>query len=255
MARIGRVLAWIRTQRQIWNRFDLRSRVKLVAILYIAVLLPIMVVGTVQFVPIWVAAWQGAHGHYPSGHLTYTVPDRWDVTTLTNLNPSGSEVWWSAFDDTVTIVSPTYDACYTTSSCGKHLPNGARVDLESSAGRGQPTIEAWYQIWVQATIRRFGPDAILPLADFTHVFLGGETALCATNQAGSLLLPPHPSPSTHFDTTFPGYVAYGGAAVLMCFALWQGRAYYVEVTVQLHTTSQDTDLRDATLMIESLRFT
>ena len=41
----------------------------------------------------------------------------------------------------------------------------------------------------------------------------------------------------------------------MCFALWQGRAYYLEVTMELHTASQDIDLRDASRLIESLRFT
>jgi hypothetical protein len=41
----------------------------------------------------------------------------------------------------------------------------------------------------------------------------------------------------------------------MCFALWQGRAYYMEVTVKLHTASQALDMRDAARLIESLRFT
>jgi hypothetical protein len=41
----------------------------------------------------------------------------------------------------------------------------------------------------------------------------------------------------------------------MCFALWQGRTYFLEVTVDLHTASQHSDLRDAARMVESLRFT
>jgi hypothetical protein len=66
----------------------------------------------------------------------------------------------------------------------------------------------------------------------------------------------NPPASPDFDTTFAGYKPpYVGEAVVMCFALWQGRVYYMEVTVNLHTASQDTDLRNAARLIESLRFT
>jgi hypothetical protein len=40
----------------------------------------------------------------------------------------------------------------------------------------------------------------------------------------------------------------------MCFALWQDRAYHVEVDVQLHTATQAADLLHAGRMVNSLRF-
>ena len=242
-------LSWLRTG----NRF--KRAVTLLVSITVMILLVALVVDSVQLVSIWVTDWRGAHGYYPTGHLTYTVPERWDTTTLTDLKHSSTDVWWSAFDDQVTAVSPSYSACFTQEQCAKRPPDGARVALESASGRSLPTIAAWYQAWAEATARRFGSGAVLPLADYTHVPLGGQTALCAANQAGSQMLPPHPHPSPHFDATFPGYAAYGGAAVVMCFALWQDRAYYVEITVELHTASQDSDLRDASRLIESLRFT
>jgi hypothetical protein len=44
--------------------------------------------------PIWVTSWQGAHGRYPTGHLTYAVPNGWDTTNFTGLNPKNTDVWW-----------------------------------------------------------------------------------------------------------------------------------------------------------------
>jgi hypothetical protein len=222
----------------------------------LVILLVAFVVDMVLLVSIWVTDWQGAHGHYPTGHLAYSVPERWDTTTLTGLNPSGPHVWWSVFDDQVTAISPSYSACFTAAQCTKTPPSGARVALESAPGHSLPTIEAWYQNWADATDRRFGSGTVLPLADYTRVPLGGQAALCAANQEGSQMLPPHPPPSPHFATTFPGYTPpYISQAVVMCFALWQGRVYYVEVTVELHTATRDVDLHAAAHLIESLHFT
>jgi hypothetical protein len=238
-------------QPQARKRFD--RAFGLFAATTIAILLVVFVVLMVQLVSIWVTGWQGAHGHYPTGHLTYAVPEKWDTTTLTNLK--SSDVWWGVFDDRVTVISPSYSACYGEDACAANPPHGARVDLESAPGHSLPTIEAWYQNWAVATVGRFGADTILPLADYAHTSLGGQGALCAANQAGSQMLPPHPPPSPHFDTVFSGYTpSYLDQAVVMCFALWQGRVYYMEVTVELHTASRDTDLRDAARLIESLRF-
>jgi hypothetical protein len=224
--------------------------------LTVVILLVAFVVVTTKLVPIWVTDWQGVHGNYPTGHLTYVVPDKWDTTTLTGLKSPGDEVWWSVFDDQVTTVSPTYSACFDATECAKNPPVGARVALESAAGHGQTTIEGWYQNWAEVTAHSLGPDVVLPLADYTRVSLGGQTALCAANQEGSQMLPPHAPPSRHFATVFAGYTpSYVGQAVVMCFALWQGRVYHMEVTVELRTATQNSDLRDAARMIESLRFT
>lgn len=223
-----------------------------------AILLVAFVVLSVQLVSTWVTDWQGAHGHYPTGHLTYTVPKHWDTVTLTDVQYSDPKVWWSVFPDTVTLTSPTYADCFTDAQCATRPPTGARVDLESGADNGSPTIEAWYQSWATTTDSQLGPTTVLPLSDYTPASLGGQHALCATSQEGSQLLPPHVPPSPHFDATFAGYMGspYVGQAVVMCFALWHGRAYYVEVAVQLHhTTTEDSDLRAAASIIESLHFT
>lgn len=221
--------------------------VALIIAVTIVIILVVIVIGLIQLVPIWVTDWQGAHGHYPTGRLTYSVPDDWNTSTLTGLSFPDPNVWWSVFDDEVATWSPSYS--WTT-------PDGARVALDSAPSRGFPTIEAWYQNWAEATDSSLGSGTVLPLVDYTHAPLGGQTALCAASQEGSQLLPPHPPPSPHFDTTFVGYTPpYIGQAVVMCFTLWQGRAYYMEVTVELHTASQDSDLRNAAHMIESLRFT
>ena len=106
----------------------------------LVILLVVFVVLMVQLVSILVTGWQGAHGHYPTGHLTYTVPEKWDTTTLTNLK--SSEVWWGVFDDQVTVISPSYSACFTEDQCAKRPPNVARVALESAPGHSLPTIEA-----------------------------------------------------------------------------------------------------------------
>lgn len=247
--------------RTLWlSRLRTRKRFERIFLLFLSITLVILlvalVVDLVLLVPIWVTDWRGAHGHYPTGHLTYTVPERWDATTLTGIKHSSPDVWWSVFDDQVTAVSPSYSACFTEEQCAKSPPDGARVALESASGRSLPTIEAWYQAWAGAIARSLGSGVVLPLADYARVSLGGQTALCAANQVGSQMLPPHPPPSPHFDTTFAGYTPpYIGQAVVMCFALWQGRAYYLEVTVELHTASQNSDLRDASRLIESLRFT
>jgi hypothetical protein len=213
-----------------------------------------VILAGVQLVSLWVTSWQGAHGRYPTDRLTYVVPNGWDTTTLTGLGIKNPGVWWDVFDDQVTATSPTYAACYTP-PCAVGTDRGARVDLESAAGHGASTIEGWYQAWAVATARHFGPDVVLPLTDYTRVPLGGQTALCAANQAGSQMLPPYPPPSPHFDATFPGYSpSHSDTAAVMCFALWQGRAYYVEVTVQLHTATQAADARNANSMLNSLRF-
>ncbi|HLJ82122.1 MAG TPA: hypothetical protein VKT52_11580 [Ktedonobacterales bacterium] len=254
VGQMGGVLTRWLSQLRTGNRFN-RAATLLVSIILVSLLVA-LVVDSVQLVSIRVTDWRGAHGHYPTGHLTYTVPERWDTTTLTDLNPASTDVWWAVFDDQVTAVSPSYSACFTDEQCAKSPPDGARIALESASGRSLPTIEAWYQALAEATARRFGPGILLPLADYTRVPLGGQTALCAASQAGSQMLPLHPPPSPHFDTTFAGYTPpYVGQAVVMCFALWQNRAYYLEVTVDLHTASQDNDLRDASRLIESLRFT
>lgn len=222
------------------------------------ILLVVCIVLSVQLVTIWVTDWQGAHGHYPTGHLTYTVPKGWDTITLTDVQYPAPQVWWSVFPDTVTLTSPTYADCFTDAQCATTPPTGARVDLESGTDNGSPTIEAWYQHWAAVTDSKLGPTTVLPLAEYTAVSLGGQHAICATSYEGSQLLPPHVPPSPHFDATFAGYMGspYVGQAVVMCFALWQGRAYYVEVAVQLHhTDTKDRDLRDAVQLIESLRFT
>lgn len=241
-------LSWLRTG----NRFN--RAVTLFVSIIVVILLVALGVDSVQLVSIWVTDWRGAHGHYPTGHLTYTVPEQWDTTTLTDLK--SSDVWWGAFDDQVAVTSPSYSACFTEDQCAKRPPDGARVALESASGHGLPTIEAWYQNWAEVTDSSLGSGTVLPLTDYTRVPLGGQTARCAANQAGSQLVPPHPPLSPHFDTTFAGYTPpYSGEAVVMCFALWQDRAYYLEVTVELHTASQDSDLRDASRLIASLRFT
>lgn len=234
---------------------------KLLAILLIGVSAMLVVGGIaalVSYVPTWVADWQAAHGRYPSGHLTYTVPTQWDTVTLTGVQYPKPQVWWSVFPDTVTLISPTYADCFTDQQCATTPPTGARVDLESGPGDGRSTIEVWYQNWATTTDSQLGPTTVLPLSDYTAVSLGGQHAICATSQEGSQLLPPHVPPSPHFDATFAGYMGspYVGQAVVMCFALWHGRAYYVEVAVQLHhTTTEDSDLRDAASIIESLHFT
>jgi hypothetical protein len=246
------MLAWGRAQLRALARTNRPSA--LAAAISISILLLTLVVVAVPLVPTWVTSWQGAHGRYPTGHLTYAVPNGWDTTTLTGLSITNPGVWWDVFDDQVTAISPTYAACYTP-PCAAGTDLGARVWLKSAAGRSQPTVEAWYQTWANATALRLGPDVVLPLADYTRVPLGGQAALCAANQAASELLPPYPLPSPHFDATFAGYSpSYSGTAAVMCFALWQSRAYYVEVTVQLHTASQVADLRGATDMLNSLRF-
>ena len=250
---MGRALArWFSSEKA-------RKRLSLGFTVFVAItvviLLVAFVVNAFQLVGIWVTGWQGGHGYYPTGHLTYTVPDTWDTTTLTGLNASGDDVWWSVFDDHITAVSPTYTACFDETECAKNPPAGARIALESAAGHGQTTTGGWYQSWAEATAHRIGPDAVLPLADYTRVSLGGQTALCAANQEGSQMLPPHVPTSPHFDTVFAGYTPpYVGQAVVMCFALWQGRVYYMEVTVELRTAAQNSDLRDAARMVESLRF-
>jgi hypothetical protein len=216
------------------------------AIAFVIVLVA-FVASLVQLVPIWVTGWQGAHGHYPTGRLTYTVPDKWDTSTLTDIKYPDPTVWWSVFDDQVATWSPSYS--WTP-------PDGARVALESGSSHGFTSIEAWYQNWAAVTDGSLGSGTVLPLADYTRVSLGGQPALCAASQEGSQMLPPHPPTSPHFDTVFAGYTPpYVGEAVVMCFALWHGQTYYLEVTVELHTASQNSDLRDAARMIESLRFT
>jgi hypothetical protein len=224
----------------------------------IIILVVVLVVLSIQLVSIWVTDWQGGHGHYPTGHLTYTVPTQWDTVTLTDVQYPAPQVWWSVFPDRVTLTSPTYADCFTDQQCATQPPTGARVDLESGADNGRPTIEAWYQHWATVTDSKLGPTTVLPLSDYTAVLLGRQHAICAASQDGSQLLPPHVPPSPHFDATFAGYMGspYVGQAVVMCFALWHGRAYYVEVAVQLHhTATKARDLRDAAQLIESLRFT
>lgn len=225
-----------------------------IALIFVSIALTLVVL-SVQLVSIWVTDWRGAHGHYPTGHLTYTVPQKWKVTTLTGLNASKSDVWWSAFDDTVTLVSPSETECFSDTTCAEHPPTGARVDLMSANSRGFPTTEAWYRAWAAATTQRLGSHVILPLAEYTRVALAGQTALCATSQAGGQMLPPHPAPSPDFDATFAGYTPpYVGQAVVMCFMMWQGRIYYLEATVYLKTTSQDADIQGVTQLIGSLHF-
>lgn len=242
---MGRVLTRWRSSPQVRKRLERGFGIFVVVLL--VVLLVVIVVLSVQLVSIWVTDWQGTHGHYPTGHLTYTVPEHWDTSTLTDLNFPNPTVWWDVFDDQVAAISPSYS--WTP-------PDGGRVALESGPSHGFPTIEAWYQNWAEVTDRSLGSGTVLPLADYTRAPLGGQTALCAASQEGSRMLPPHPPSSPHFDTTFAGYTPpYVGQAVVMCFALWQGRIYYLEVTVELHTASQDTDLRDTARMIESLHFT
>jgi hypothetical protein len=234
---------------------------KLLAIYLVSVsalVLVAVIAALVSNVPTWLTDWQAAHGRYPTGHLTYTVPTQWTATTLTGLQYPPPHVGLSAFEDQVALESPTYSLCFTDAQCATQPPTGAGVTLESAPGGGRSTIEAWYQNWATATNAYLGPTTALPLSDYTAVSLGGQHTICATSQEGSQLLPPYVPPSPHFDATFAGYVGspYVGQAVVMCFALWHGRVYYVEATVQLHhTATKDRDLRAAAQLIESVHFT
>lgn len=223
--------------------------------LYVAAFVGLVVVSFVtltHLMPVWVADWQGAHGSYPTGHLTYTVPERWNTTTLRGLGSVGTGAWWGAFDDRVTATSPTYIDCFSK-TCSASDDAGARVDLESGAYSGHPTLDAWYQTWANTVAQQYGSTRlVLPLADYTHMPIGGQPALCAANRAGSEMLPPYPPAGPDVDTVYPGY---SGQAWVLCFALWQGRAYAVEGSVQLHTASQEIDLPALAQLLESLRFT
>jgi hypothetical protein len=117
-----------------------RSRVLLVAmLLYLPVVLGTVIWGGVQHVPLWATSWQGAHGHYPTGHLTYTVPNGWDTTTLTGLSIKNPGVWWDVFDDQVSATSPTYAACFTP-PCAAGSDLGAIVYLQSAPGQASPPL-------------------------------------------------------------------------------------------------------------------
>jgi hypothetical protein len=88
------LLTWWRSSNWIYRGTALFSA--LGAVIWLVAFLVL----TIQSVPRWVTDWQGAYGHYPTGHLTYTVLETWDTSTLTHLNPSSNTVWWDVFDDT-----------------------------------------------------------------------------------------------------------------------------------------------------------
>ncbi len=248
-----RLIQWLSSQQR---QKGYQRGLVLILVITLVICLAVFVASMVQLVPILVTRWQGAHGHYPTGNLTYTVPKQWDTVTLTGLKDPDLNRWWGVFDDRVTAVSPSYAECYSEDGCAPTVPNGARIDLESAPGEAYPTLETWYQHWAEIADSYYGLGTVLPLADYTAVPLGGQTALCASNQEGSQQVPPHPPAGPHFNATFPGYSPpFGNKAVVMCFMLWHGRIYHVEAAVVLHTPTQDSDLQGAASMIESLRFT
>jgi hypothetical protein len=248
-----RLTQWLSSkQKQKWYQRGL----VLILLISLGACLVLFIASLVQLAPILVTDWQGAHGHYPTGHLTYTVPEQWKTNTFTGLRVPNSTRWWDVFEDEVTAISPSYAECFSEDGCAPTVPNGARIDLESAPGEAYPTLEAWYQHWAEITDRYYGLGTVLPLADYTAVPLGGQTALCASNQEGSQLIPPYPPAGPHFNATFPGYSPpFGNKAVIMCFMLWHGRIYHVETAVVLHTPTQDSDLQGAVNMIDSLRCT
>jgi hypothetical protein len=237
------------------RRLTQRER-KVLAILLVGVSAICLVGGIVSLIslaPSSLSNWLAAHGRYPTGHLTYSVPGQWDTVTLTGLTYQDPNVWWSVFTDRVTLTSSTESECYTDAQCAKASWTGARVNLESAAGAGLATIKAWYQDWAAATTRHYASSLlVLPLSDYWPATMGGQPAICATNQEGSQFLSPHVPPSPDFDTTFLGYT---GPAVVMCFTLWQGRTYCIQAAFVPHTTTQDRDVVDTNTLIGSLHFT